>query len=509
MTEESERYDRQIRLWGVHGQKDINEATILFAGSDCVASEFLKNMVLHGVQNVIIVDDAIVTENDLGSNFFVDKDSLGKPRAETVANLLNELNPSTKIEAVLKSPIDISFMDHPKLNEQAIILTSGNLPPSFLKQLSKICRERHMRQAHIQTTGLFGAFYIDAGLHHFFEGSVSEKNPISELRISNPFEELKEFWESIDFDSLSDQDHAHIPYCAILHQAANILKKELNTDTLTRKDMNQLREIIEKMERNSINEENNTMNEEECFEEAINNMNYLLNPPRIPLLTQECFELSDTIGDVNEPFWQLVKSTQRFYQKHGVIPHYGGCPDMETTPYFYQIQKGIYHDKSDKDWNEIAEDLNNLGINIDQETFDRFRQNVWRIGGVNYMPIEQSIELKPEMYYDDTSRYLAIVQLLFVAAREFVESNGRIPTNTNEDKEWLINKMKDLSAPEEDSDKFVAEFCRAKGEVLPSVVASFAAILAEEITKIIIHQAHPVKSVVVFDGVHSILTTQG
>ena len=83
---DNERYDRQIRLWGPHGQAAIQSSTILFLGSDSVASEFLKNMVLHGVNNIIIVDNATTTEKDLGTNFFVNEESIGKSRAETVAS---------------------------------------------------------------------------------------------------------------------------------------------------------------------------------------------------------------------------------------------------------------------------------------------------------------------------------------------------------------------------------------------------------------------------------------
>lgn len=40
-----------------------------------------------------MIDDKLVEEADLGVNFFLDEDSLGKPRAERAAALLGELNP--------------------------------------------------------------------------------------------------------------------------------------------------------------------------------------------------------------------------------------------------------------------------------------------------------------------------------------------------------------------------------------------------------------------------------
>lgn len=43
-----------------------------------------------------IVDDATVQEADLGVNFFLDEDRLGKSRAQSCAELLLELNPEVQ-----------------------------------------------------------------------------------------------------------------------------------------------------------------------------------------------------------------------------------------------------------------------------------------------------------------------------------------------------------------------------------------------------------------------------
>jgi amyloid beta precursor protein binding protein 1 len=55
-----------------------------------------SEVVRSGVGKFAVVDDAVVTENDLQTNFFVERTSLGKPRADEVARLLQELNSDTK-----------------------------------------------------------------------------------------------------------------------------------------------------------------------------------------------------------------------------------------------------------------------------------------------------------------------------------------------------------------------------------------------------------------------------
>ncbi|KAH0794434.1 ThiF family protein [Histomonas meleagridis] len=498
-----ERYDRQIRLWGINGQQSIVAATLVVTGSDCVSSEFLKNMTLHGVKNVIIVDDALVTKDDLGTNFYVDETYLGKPRAQAVADLLTEMNPDAIIKPILKAPNDISFLDEIKQDKDCFIVTTGNQTPTFLKTLSRKCREIGIRQAHLQITGYFGAFYIDGGLHHFYEETKNPNNPIftKELRMSQPFPELKAFFDSFDFDKLSEAEHGHIPYPVILYQAAELVKKELGVDKLSFSNLSAIQSQISKMHHIKIDAENNTMTEEECFKEALSKVMFILIPPTLPDNLPDCFSLSDKIGEVKSPFWEMIRATQRFYKKHGVIPHYGGCPDMETSFKWYQQLKEIYIHKSEEDWKEIREDLKSNGCEIDETIFERFKHNIYSVGGIEFKTIEEQIDAKSP----NNKSPLAIVQMLFIAARQFLEKEGRTPKKGDEAK--LLELMKEIGAKDDNNEltKYVEEFCRYNGDVIPSVAGSFAAVLAEEVTKIIIRQLPPADKPVVVDSIHSLL----
>ncbi|EER18608.1 ubiquitin-activating enzyme e1, putative, partial [Perkinsus marinus ATCC 50983] len=97
-----DKYDRQIRLWGGHGQRALMDSKILALGSTSVVSETLKNLVLPGVGNFTVVDDLTVSERDLGQNFFVRREDLGIPRAVAVCNLLLELNPDVYGHAIVE-----------------------------------------------------------------------------------------------------------------------------------------------------------------------------------------------------------------------------------------------------------------------------------------------------------------------------------------------------------------------------------------------------------------------
>jgi ubiquitin-like 1-activating enzyme E1 A len=74
---EAEVYDRQIRLWGVEAQRRMKSATVLICGLTALSAEVTKNIVLSGI-SVALLDASIVTEEDLGANFFVSLADVGK-----------------------------------------------------------------------------------------------------------------------------------------------------------------------------------------------------------------------------------------------------------------------------------------------------------------------------------------------------------------------------------------------------------------------------------------------
>ena len=92
------KYDRQLRLWGANGQQALESSHILLlnSGAGVVGIETLKNLVLPGAGTFTIVDEAVVCEEDLGVNFFLEQSSLGRSRGEECCRLLLELNPEVK-----------------------------------------------------------------------------------------------------------------------------------------------------------------------------------------------------------------------------------------------------------------------------------------------------------------------------------------------------------------------------------------------------------------------------
>jgi ubiquitin-like 1-activating enzyme E1 A len=87
-------YDRQIRLWGLQAQEklgshhhiktfsdllsSIRKANVLLISAKALANEIAKNLVLAGIGALTIIDPEVVTEMDLGAQFFVTEADIGR-----------------------------------------------------------------------------------------------------------------------------------------------------------------------------------------------------------------------------------------------------------------------------------------------------------------------------------------------------------------------------------------------------------------------------------------------
>lgn len=74
-VEESELYDRQIRVWGIEVQEILRNSRILVVGMNGINCEVLKNLTLIGIGHVTLVDSSIVQEKDL--NLFLSTNDIG------------------------------------------------------------------------------------------------------------------------------------------------------------------------------------------------------------------------------------------------------------------------------------------------------------------------------------------------------------------------------------------------------------------------------------------------
>ena len=103
----SNKYDRQLRLWGASGQRALSETCVVLIRATASGTETLKNLVLPGVGSIFVLDDVACycdDGKDYASNFFVVASEVQQQqqqqritsRAEMALMHLRELNPDVE-----------------------------------------------------------------------------------------------------------------------------------------------------------------------------------------------------------------------------------------------------------------------------------------------------------------------------------------------------------------------------------------------------------------------------
>ncbi|KAI1431948.1 hypothetical protein GGR50DRAFT_697537 [Xylaria sp. CBS 124048] len=156
-------YDRQIRLWGMQAQQKIQAANILLISMKALANEIAKNLVLAGIGSLTIVDDQVVTEADLGAQFFLSQENVGQNRAEAATVQVQKLNPRVRVipdsgSIMTKGASYFADFD---------IVIATDLNPTLLAFINTATR-LHNRQFYAAGVhGLYGYIFCDLIEHDY------------------------------------------------------------------------------------------------------------------------------------------------------------------------------------------------------------------------------------------------------------------------------------------------------------------------------------------------------
>ncbi|OAY78992.1 NEDD8-activating enzyme E1 regulatory subunit [Ananas comosus] len=194
------------RIWGDQGQAALEKASICLLNCGPTGSEALKNLVLGGIGSITVVDGSKVEVSDLGNNFIMSRAIKGK-----------ELNDAVKAKFVEESPTTL-IDTNPSFFAQFTLVIATQLLENSLLLLDKICRKANVMLVVARSYGLTGMVRISVKEH-----TVVESKPdhfLDDLRLHNPWPELKQFAKSIDLNVTDPVVHKHTPYIVILVRLA-------------------------------------------------------------------------------------------------------------------------------------------------------------------------------------------------------------------------------------------------------------------------------------------------
>jgi len=212
------KYDRQLRLWGANGQRALAESHVLLLGAGPAGTETLKNLVLPGVGRFTVVDGATVSEADLGNNFFVRPEDVGRPRAAATAELLKELNPDVEGFHRVARPEEVVAAEPDFVASGFSLVIAAQLEPAALQALGERCWAKNVPLVAIRAYGLLGVVRLQVRRLEVVESKPD--NVAWDLRLAAPFPELEAAADALDLEGTADADHAHAPYVLVLAKLA-------------------------------------------------------------------------------------------------------------------------------------------------------------------------------------------------------------------------------------------------------------------------------------------------
>jgi molybdopterin/thiamine biosynthesis adenylyltransferase len=98
--EEMLRYDRQLPLFGVEGQKKLRNLRVLIAGVGGLGSFEALYLAQLGVGKLVLVDYDVIDESNLNRQPLYWVNDVGKPKPMPAVEKLKSINPNVEIEAI-------------------------------------------------------------------------------------------------------------------------------------------------------------------------------------------------------------------------------------------------------------------------------------------------------------------------------------------------------------------------------------------------------------------------
>lgn len=171
-SDNSERYDRQIRLWGHHGQSKCSISKVCLINSDSLGMEILKGLCLAGIGSFTILDSHKLLPEDVGCSF-IPQSSVGKGRGETARTMLLDMNEEVSgdvypLETYLPHVTTNESDDHDISDDESTscdtefwkqfscVVVSGVLYVGQIQRLSKMCWHLNMPLILCKSIGFYG-----------------------------------------------------------------------------------------------------------------------------------------------------------------------------------------------------------------------------------------------------------------------------------------------------------------------------------------------------------------
>ncbi|XP_057506691.1 NEDD8-activating enzyme E1 regulatory subunit AXR1-like isoform X1 [Actinidia eriantha] len=513
MAEPKTKYDRQLRIWGEQGQAALEKASICLLNCGPTGSETLKNLVLGGIGSITVIDGSKVEEGDLGNNFMVDESSVGQSKARSVCAFLQELNDAVKAKFIEEYP-EALIETNPSFFSQFTLVIATQLVEDSMVKLDKICREANIMLIFARSYGLTGFVRISVKEH-----AVIESKPdhfLDDLRLNNPWPELRSFAETIDLNVPDPVVHKHTPYVVILVKMADEWAKNHGGSLpSTREAKKEFKELIRARMR-ALDEDN--------YKEAMEASFKVFAPRGISSNLQRI--INDSCADVDSnsaDFWVMVAALKEFIEGTGEAPLEGSIPDMTSSTELYVTLQKIYQAKAEADFlviqRHVRNILNRIGRDSDcisKTMIKSFCKNARKLTICRYRPLADEFnspvqpELQKYLTDEDYSSIAVGFYILLRAVDRFAANYNSFPGQFDGEMDEDISRLKTTAVGllgdsgcngSTLTEDLINEMCRYGAAELHAVAAFIGGIASQEVIKLITKQFVPMSGTFIFNGV--------
>ncbi|GAA5972715.1 hypothetical protein JCM21900_002362 [Sporobolomyces salmonicolor] len=526
----SQRYDRQLRLWASSGQSALENANLLVVNANATATSTLKNLVLPGIGKFTLLDPSTVQPNDIGNNFFLEPDSLGKSRAEEAVKFLCELNTDVTGAAIVQSLPDLLSSSPTSIGSYSLII-AVDVPPAELLQLADEAWKQGVPLVKVQSCGFYGALRVQVE-----ELPIVETHPESliDLRVHSPFPSLVAYAHSFDYATMDTAEHGHVPAVVILVKALEEWKAAHEGNGPT--GAKERKEFMDAVLKQKV------QSDEENFDEAVTLFRRAGTRTGIPPDIQRLFDdpACENVSASSSNFWLLLHAVRSFTahpsNPSALLPLSGALPDMKADSKNYVSLQALYRAKAREDLEVVqtllGELMNRLGVERSRvsegevETFvkhsawlkvvrgrslrQEHEDNALR-GQIESLLAAASFQSPPDA---SLHIYLSLLasDLFYVRHVRYpgdVDGPASVLESDAEELERIVREvLKGLEGGDDgevskDLRAVIKEVTRSGHSVLPQTSALLGGLVAQETIKLVTRQYVPLSGTCVWDGVRS------
>ncbi|ODV83190.1 hypothetical protein CANARDRAFT_9766 [[Candida] arabinofermentans NRRL YB-2248] len=495
------KYDRQVRLWNPNGQQSLMNSKICLINVTAEATETLKNLVLPGVGEVVIIDHSTrVTEADLSSNFFLLDEDLGQDRAEKVAVNLSDLNSDVKVSTE-KRTMDDLIEDEAYWLQYGCVITCSFFDDIYDK-LAELLWRSSIPLVNVAVVGFYAYLKISNKQQTIVE---THNNSLEDLRIDRPWKELQNHLDSIDIDSLDAKEVSDLPFSILLTKLFQKIEKEKGKRPNTAEIRAALRTFHLTWDETNIEEANKKA--------AI----VMKDSCALPYNVEEIFADSSLKNlNLETPiFWIYVSALKLFYERHQTLPLSGVLPDMTSDTNHYITLQNIYKAKHESDTQEMISMISSIMDAIGRSKDDLNEQEIAAlVKNSKVMEVHNGSMAKfdphlfTEFEQDETKLHHINIYLAFLSYENFQREYKRAPTS--QDKSTLrtitislLCRYDLIKNFPEGLDLVLDEMLRAEGCHMHNICALIGGMTAQEVIKLLTNQYITLDNCLTFDGISS------